>query len=313
MPRQTSLRTIKVKDLAFSNDIDFVGVAPVARFENAPEGHKPTDLLPGAKSVVSMGMQINLGVQLAQRIAWANRKRLRHVKTIYRRFGYGVLNEYFNDRAAFQLTQMLEGEGYVAVPIVGSGVESQWMGAISNRHAAVAAGMGEFGYNGLCVTPEVGPRARFVSVITTAELDPTPLYGGPKLCDLEKCKQLGEGQPFCARVCPVKGFSSEESNEVIIGGRKFNYARLDKHRCLAGSYLNYLGFQDLKIPSKVDQEVLSQYQAQMHPQEIMEGWSAGRGHGCGLCLLRCPVGASAVLDEIMEEVQRTRGEEKRRI
>lgn len=47
--------TEEVKQLILSNDIDLVGVAPVERFVNAPQGHKPEDLLPGARSVISLG------------------------------------------------------------------------------------------------------------------------------------------------------------------------------------------------------------------------------------------------------------------
>jgi epoxyqueuosine reductase QueG len=35
-----------------------IGVAPVERFENAPSGHRPTDLLPGAKSVVAVPIPV---------------------------------------------------------------------------------------------------------------------------------------------------------------------------------------------------------------------------------------------------------------
>jgi epoxyqueuosine reductase QueG len=82
--------TTRVKQLALNNDVDYVGIAPVDRFEHAPQGHKPTDLLPGAKSVVSMGIRISLGPQLSQRIALAN-KELRHVGFSYRWFGYAFL------------------------------------------------------------------------------------------------------------------------------------------------------------------------------------------------------------------------------
>ena len=55
---------------------DLVGIAPVERFAGAPKGHKPEDLLPGARSVVAMAKRIHLSI----------------VKTIpspyYERFGY---------------------------------------------------------------------------------------------------------------------------------------------------------------------------------------------------------------------------------
>jgi len=51
---------------------------------------------------------------------------------------------YFLDRASFLVNRLLEQEGYVSVPIVASGVEDtrNVIAAFSNRHAAVAAGLG---------------------------------------------------------------------------------------------------------------------------------------------------------------------------
>jgi len=62
------------QELAFNNQIDYVGVATIERFRNAPEGHKPEDLLPGAGSVISMGIRVSLGPQITQRIALSDQK-----------------------------------------------------------------------------------------------------------------------------------------------------------------------------------------------------------------------------------------------
>jgi hypothetical protein len=49
--------TNEVKDFAIQKGAHLVGVASVDRFEGAPKGHHPTDLLPGAKSVISIAMR----------------------------------------------------------------------------------------------------------------------------------------------------------------------------------------------------------------------------------------------------------------
>ena len=41
---------------------DLVGIAPVERFRDAPEGHKPTDFLPDTKSVISVGIHLFQGM-----------------------------------------------------------------------------------------------------------------------------------------------------------------------------------------------------------------------------------------------------------
>jgi len=268
------------------------------------------DFLPGAESVISMGIKYSLGVQLSHRIGMANR-RFRHVAFSYRWFGYGQLNMYFLDRAAFLVTRLLEKEGHVAVPIVASGVETMrnLVGPFSNRHAAVAAGIGEFGWNGLCMTHDAGPRARFVSVITTAKLEPDPMCDGPGLCNLDKCRELGKGELICVRVCPMDAFSTEKSQKLTIGDREFEYALLDKYKCVAMGYQfnkKSLGLKDIRLPKKFDENIIRKVDEQLHPQQKMETWFYyRRSHGCGLCLLLCPVAASAAIDEAMKKVPRT--------
>jgi len=297
--------TKRAKELAFSNLMDYIGIAPVERFVNAPEGHRPGDLLPGAESVVSMGMRVSIGPQVTQRMALANQKKLRHVSFSYRWFGYGLLNMYFMDRAAFLLNRLLEKEGYVSIPIVSSGVEDTRlvMAAFSNRHAAVAAGLGEFGWNGICSTPDVGPRARFVSVITTAKLDPDPMYSGPKLCDLEKCRQFGQGEPFCVAVCPLDCFSHDKVEEVVIGGKRFEYAWMDHMMCgkTAGIGIHplVLGPKDMVIPKTIDFDTSVKLRAKTPAKTVLETVVYGRGHFCGLCMLRCPIGVPKLVEDYM--------------
>ncbi len=54
--------TLEVKDLARAQGAHLVGIAPVDRFEGAPKGHHPTDLLRGAKSVVVIAHRFFQGV-----------------------------------------------------------------------------------------------------------------------------------------------------------------------------------------------------------------------------------------------------------
>ena len=308
--------TDRVKTLAMENDLDYCRIAPVERFDKAPEGHRPTDLLPGAASVISMGIRYSLGVLLSHRIGMKNRK-FRHVAFAYRWFGYGLMNMYFMDRAAFLVTQLLEDEGHVGLPIVASGVEASstpFFPPFSNRHAAVAAGVGEFGWNGLCVTPEGGPRNRFVSVITTARLRPDPLYDGPKLCDLDKCRELGKGKLICEKVCPVQAFKPEGSQSLTIGGKEFRYGLLEKVKCVGPGFQfskKSLGLKDIRLPKKYDTTTYRAVLEKLHPQQKMEAsFYYRRSHGCGLCLLLCPIASSKALDEEMKHVPGLKAERR---
>lgn len=48
----------ELKAVARNLGADLAGIAPVERFAGAPEGFKPTDIMPGAQSVVVMAKRI---------------------------------------------------------------------------------------------------------------------------------------------------------------------------------------------------------------------------------------------------------------
>jgi len=196
------LRTVdltkQIKGLVLASHLDYVGIAPLDRFSQAPPGHRPTDLLPGARSVIAIGIRMARGALLVQQRALENPE-LRHIALGYRWAAYGLLNRHFLDPTALKVARLLEKEGYIAIPNVSSGADNtariyESAASFSNKHAAVAAGLGEFGWLTLCLTPDAGPRVRFTSIITTAELCPDPMYSGPRLCDIDKCRQLGGGR-----------------------------------------------------------------------------------------------------------------------
>jgi epoxyqueuosine reductase QueG len=210
------------------------------------------------------------------------------------------------DRGAFQVVKLLEDRGYIGLPTVASGVEDlkNIMAAFSQRHAAVAAGLGEFGWNGVALVPDVGPRVRFVSIITTAPLDPDPMYSGPSLCKPDACRKLGGGVQLCVRVCPIQVMSPDRTMTAVIGERKFEYGWKDYMMCGktvgVGLHPLVLGPENMVIPEKIDWETSMQLRSKMPAKESLETLTYARGHFCGLCILRCPVGRSAAVDKIMK-------------
>lgn len=274
-----------------------MGVAPVERFANAPEGHRPTDFLPGARSVVSMSIKISAGPLMAMIRGFATRE-LRHITFGYRWFSYGLTNLYYMDRAALLVARLLEENGHLAVPIAASGVGSSknYLSQFSNRHAGVAAGIGELGWIGLCLTPQNGPRQRFVSVITNAELEPSPMYSGPKLCDLEKCRELGQGTPLCTRYCPMDAFTTEGYKEAVIGDKTYRYAKLNFRACAS----IHTHISDTDYPRKPGEETSTIPLEKMEPKYEIERLVYRRGHGCGGCMFVCPVGLPQEVSKYVE-------------
>jgi len=289
----------KIKELAFSNDLDYVGIAPVERFSNAPEDHKPEVLLPGARSVISMGKRLSKGALISHSNYY--HRGIRDFYFTYLRFGYGAINLHYLDEAALIVARLLEKEGYIAFPIMASGIEDYKkapMGTISHRHAAVASGLGEFGWNNLFMTPDAGPRVRLVTVITTAELEPDPMYSGDPICDKERCKrEFGKGKYYiCAGACTMKVLdrSGKKYWEVEIGGRIYRYAQFDKFKSMwasLGLCKAALGKKEIPLPrGKIGMPEIISGMAQREPAQSFEMVVAGRSNYCGRCLNECPVG-----------------------
>ena len=51
----------EVKELFFSLDADLCGIASIDRFEDAPSGYHPLDVLPSCKSVISFACRFPVG------------------------------------------------------------------------------------------------------------------------------------------------------------------------------------------------------------------------------------------------------------
>jgi epoxyqueuosine reductase len=214
MPKPTSQ---KIKKLAKDFGATLVGIASVDRFEGAPPGHGPLDLMPQARSVIVAGVRIpdpvvdyeeyhvkmkemnpELGIEAS-------------VENFYMQMGHYVEDMMLNIIAT-KLANWLEiNHGLRSLPTpnashtgLGHPVMAAPMGFFSQRHAAVRAGLGEFGLSGLVITPQFGPRMRYVSVITEATLDPDPLLK-EKACMRGKCG--GAKGPACQQKCSNKAIS----------------------------------------------------------------------------------------------------------
>ncbi len=69
----------------------------------------------------------------------------------------------------------------------------------SHKHAAYLAGLGSFGQNNVLLTKEFGPRVRFTSIFTTAEIEGSPINNND-LCT--RCLA-------CVKECPVNAVKEE--------------------------------------------------------------------------------------------------------
>jgi epoxyqueuosine reductase len=213
--------TEAVRELAVERlGVDLFGVAPMERLAGAPEGRRPTDYLPGAKSVIVCAAKIpDAAIDVAGRYDEPG-------KTLGPYMWYGYVTPNWDlSSAANRLARFLEIKGFKALPFPPTGLLYKYgtVGDFSHRHAAVAAGLGEFGFSGLLLTPEFGPRQRLVSIITDAPLKASPMYGGAELCQPSAC------QYACIKACPTKAMTGKVS--FTIDGATQKYARLKGVKC----------------------------------------------------------------------------------
>ena len=243
--------TERVKNLAIELGADLVGVSPIDRFKNAPLRMSPQGLLPGARSVVVAAIHHpDACIELDGE------------PTAHEMGPYGLQSSVMNPRLddiSFLLARFLEDEGHVALPIAASNIwrytgykdlKVDFAPDMAHRYAAVAAGLAEIGWSGLAISPEFGPRQRWVSVVTEADLIATPMYTGEPLCD--KCMA-------CVNNCPVDAFRKEvrKINEIEIGGRTFKFPDTNKWRCAWAEHFGLNLAHD--IPEHIDEAVIEHY------------------------------------------------------
>jgi epoxyqueuosine reductase QueG len=189
--------------------------------EKAPRGHHPRDFVPNARSVISIAQPVLPAVQNAPAaLADVDIEMVPpDIKYPYLEMLYNISGHVVQDFMLEQISQIvgqhLMANGFDAMifPTTGlhpkpdngadlsdkeiwEGPSHGWaekyspfrytFGPFSHRHAATRAGLGEFGYNNVVLTPQFGPRQRFNSIITEAELTPDPLIAEP-ICLRDNC------------------------------------------------------------------------------------------------------------------------------
>jgi epoxyqueuosine reductase QueG len=193
-----------LRERAERMEIPLIGVADADRWREplfepwVPEEFFPQAIYPEARSVIVIGLPVHLPA-------------LETAPSIWYHELYATVNALL-DQYTYRLANFLNEKGYpsVAVPRDGYGSISVLIETpiafFSHRHAAVLAGLGRFGANNVVLTPEYGPRVRFGSVFTAAEIPPDPLIAG-ELCT--RCM-------LCMQMCPSKAIDGEEYPKGLI-------------------------------------------------------------------------------------------------
>ena len=269
-----------IKETAKSHGMDMCGFASLDRFDESPPGRHPTEVLPGCKTVIVIGTRLLDGiVQVNYRAYEQDRFDL---KGLYNTYGYAMLPNLALTYACYGVAQAVERNlGEVATPLSTGPMTNGTQ--ISIRHAAVAAGLGEFGWASIVLTPDFGLRNRFGVVLTTAEIEPDPLYSGPKLCDPEKCT-------ICTDVCPTNAigkYGTEDYRSCKLG----KYGKVSFARCQVateGMRKEYGASEDFIDTNAASDKDVAEARKKMPLMD--RGLQHHETHHCGLCLSYCPVG-----------------------
>lgn len=251
--------TSDVKRLAVDEGADLVGVAGVDAFEQAPEGCRPWDILPGARAVVAAAKHVPKGVLESPNLR------------VYRssaRFTEERLNGI-----SHQIAYYLESRGYLASPVQPDvPIDMQRpvpiFGDLSHKHAAAEAGLGCIGTSTLLITPKFGPRLRLVSVVTDA-----PLEAGTKL-EEDFCRGCSQ----CLEACPAGAIQE--------GGG------IDKGKCIRTCMPSGVGGLLRFLREFVETEDKEERVKKLRDPRLLDFHQYLRtgGYACAQCLKVCPVG-----------------------
>ncbi|MBI2876813.1 MAG: epoxyqueuosine reductase, partial [Candidatus Tectomicrobia bacterium] len=193
---------------------DIVGVASAKTWSQVgrvPEAYRPESLWPPTQSVIVIGLQMPLPIV-------ETTPSVQHTEL------YRTCNRIL-DNMAFDLTRWLNRRGHASTFFSRDGYASiqvlieKPVAAFAHIFAAQYAGLGTVGVNHTILSRPFGPRVRFVSVFTEAELPPDPM--------LEKnlCIRCG----VCVECCPVNAFSI--TKEALAAGEEVVVADYDKRAC----------------------------------------------------------------------------------
>lgn len=200
-----------LRRLAEAEEVDFFGVADLSPAHDAI-------LAQGGQLVAAFPRAISIGIALLDAIVDQLPQRANPaVSLTYRRHAYDVVNQRL-DYISSRLSSRLQKQGYRAFPVPASQrVDDERLCAVfSHKLAAHLAGLGWIGKSCMLITPEVGPRVRWATVLTDAPLEAS---GEPMPVACGDCQE-------CVDICPVDAYSGqpfrpEDPREV----------RFDAHKC----------------------------------------------------------------------------------
>ncbi len=199
---QSSTLKNKILKKCKEMQIPLIGFAPVERWENPPEELPnsfkdwiplefwPQSIYPEAKTVIVIGLPVSLPI-------------VETAPSIYYHELYNTVNASL-DLKAYEIANFLTFQGYASIYLPRDAygdidvILEEPFAFFSHKHAAYLAGLGSFGQNNVLLTPQFGPRIRFTSIFTQAQLE------GDDIKNQDLCTKC----MACLKECPVKAIKA---------------------------------------------------------------------------------------------------------
>jgi len=196
---ETEKLTDQIRKLGLSTGADLVGFASAEKLEKgAPKGHKPSDLMSNARSIILLACDRKLNEDREYFYKWGPNFSLAYIK----------LKDEIKQRRT-QARRCIEAVKSLLVNNNFKAVTEPhgWSGIISFKMAAYLAGLGVLGKGSFIVHPKVGPLNILACILTDAPLQ----YGTPLTIDV--CGDCME----CIKACKYSAFRKEGDSYRWIG------------------------------------------------------------------------------------------------
>ncbi len=248
----------EIKNYILGLGVDDVGFACVEDYQS-PKSYEITKFLPDAKSIIVLAYKVLSSCESPSPSAALN--------------GYLDLGS-FSRFSSYQIARFIErnyGAQVATIPIsypfeIHS--DRPALADFSQRHAAIAAGLGTFGRHNLVIHPRLGTRVHYTSIITNLVLQPSPK------CEQDACTHCN----VCVENCPAGALNEEGKTDVM--------------KCLGHSQPYGLpadiGFRLQLLASSPEEQkklLMSEQYARLRQSAHL-----GNQYICFNCLKLCPIG-----------------------
>ena len=202
-----------LRELALSLDADYFGVADLSLAHNAV-------LEQGGERVARYPRAVTIGMRLQDSLVDLLPDDDKAAAILYKHSSYDVVNLAL-DQISLRVANTLQRAGFDAFPVPASKRtdDEHISGIFSQKLAAHLAGLGWIGKSCLLITPDHGPRVRWVTILTNAPLNPT---GTPME---QKCGTC----TACVDICPPHAFTGRPFHPNEPREIRFDAAACDQY------------------------------------------------------------------------------------